>query len=115
MSIAPAGVKLFALQYVGSAEVLDPKALREEIARGLEEAAKISLLKSARLVQTPDADRRVYLLAGPDAEQPGVLQDLVLKLHLAARMAGRKDCPKEEFSCVLPLDVEGAAAEILEE
>lgn len=69
MSIAPAGVKLFALQYVGSAEVLDPKALREEIARGLEEAAKISLLKSARLVQTPDADRRVYLLAGPDAEQ----------------------------------------------
>ena len=76
---------------------------------------KISLLKSARLVQTLDADRRVYLLAGPDAEQPGVLQDLVLKPHLAARMAGRKDCPKEEFSCVLPLDVEGAAAEILEE
>ena len=40
MSIAPAGVKLFALQYVGSVEVLEPKALREEIARDLAEAAK---------------------------------------------------------------------------
>lgn len=40
MSIAPAGVKLFALQYVGSVEVLEPKTLREEIARDLEAAAK---------------------------------------------------------------------------
>lgn len=40
MSIAPAGVKLFALQYVGSVEVLELEALREEIARELTEAAK---------------------------------------------------------------------------
>ena len=40
MSIAPAGVKLFALQYVGSVEVLEPRELREEIARDLAEAAK---------------------------------------------------------------------------
>lgn len=38
-----------------------------------------------------------------------------VKLHLAARLAGREDCPREEFSRVLPQDVEGAAAEILEE
>ena len=38
-----------------------------------------------------------------------------VKLHLAARLAGREDCPREEFSRVLPRDVEGAAAEILEE
>ncbi len=40
MSIAPAGVKLFALQYAGSVEVLEPKTLREEIARDLAAAAK---------------------------------------------------------------------------
>ena len=40
MFIAPAGVKLFALEYAGSVEVLEPKALREEIARELAEAAK---------------------------------------------------------------------------
>lgn len=40
MSIAPAGVKLFALQYAGSVEVLEPRALREEIAQALEAAAK---------------------------------------------------------------------------
>lgn len=40
MSIAPAGVKLFALQYVGSVEVLEPRELREEIARDLAAAAK---------------------------------------------------------------------------
>lgn len=40
MSIAPAGVKLFALQYAGSVEVLEPRALRDEIARDLEAAAK---------------------------------------------------------------------------
>lgn len=40
MSIAPAGVKLFALEYAGSVEVLEPKDLREEIARDLEAAAK---------------------------------------------------------------------------
>ena len=40
MSIAPAGVKLFALEYAGSVEVLEPKVLREEIARELAEAAK---------------------------------------------------------------------------
>lgn len=39
-SIAPAGVKLFALEYAGSVEVLEPRDLREEIARELEEAAK---------------------------------------------------------------------------
>lgn len=40
MSIAPAGVKLFALQYAGSVEVLEPQSLREEIARELEAAAE---------------------------------------------------------------------------
>ena len=40
MSIAPAGVKLFALEYAGSVEVLEPQALREEIARELAAAAK---------------------------------------------------------------------------
>lgn len=40
MSIAPAGVKLFALQYAGSVEVLEPRELREEIARELEAALK---------------------------------------------------------------------------
>lgn len=40
MSIAPAGAKLFALQYAGSVEVLEPRALRAEIARDLEAAAK---------------------------------------------------------------------------
>lgn len=40
MSIAPGGVKFFALQYAGSVEVLEPKALREEIAQELEAAAK---------------------------------------------------------------------------
>lgn len=38
-----------------------------------------------------------------------------VKLRLAARLAGREDCPKEELSRVLPQDVEDAAAEILEE
>lgn len=38
MSIAPAGVKLFALQYAGSVEVLEPRELREEIKRELEAA-----------------------------------------------------------------------------
>ncbi|MDE6589050.1 MAG: AAA family ATPase [Oscillospiraceae bacterium] len=38
-----------------------------------------------------------------------------VKLRLAARLAGREDCPKGELSRVLPQDVEGAAAEILEE
>jgi len=40
MSIAPSGVKLFALQYAEKVEVLEPAALREEIARTLEEAGK---------------------------------------------------------------------------
>ena len=40
MSIAPAGIKLFALQYAGSVEVLEPRELREEIARELERALK---------------------------------------------------------------------------
>ena len=38
MSIAPAGVKLFALQYAGGVEVLEPRELREEIRRELEAA-----------------------------------------------------------------------------
>lgn len=38
-----------------------------------------------------------------------------VKLRLAARLAGREDYPREELSRVLPQDVEGAAAEILEE
>lgn len=38
-----------------------------------------------------------------------------VKLHLAARLAEREDCSTEELSRVLPQDVEGAAAEILEE
>ena len=38
-----------------------------------------------------------------------------VKLRLAARLAGRENCPREELSRVLPQDVEGAAAEILEE
>lgn len=38
-----------------------------------------------------------------------------VKLRLAARLAGCEDCPKEEFSRVLPQDIEDAAAEILEE
>lgn len=40
MSIAPAGMKLFALQYIGSVEVLEPKALRDEIAQDLAAAAE---------------------------------------------------------------------------
>ena len=40
MSIAPAGAKIFALQYAGSVEVLEPQALREEIARELAAAEK---------------------------------------------------------------------------
>lgn len=40
MSIAPAGVKLFALQYAGSVEVLEPESLRREIAKTLEDALK---------------------------------------------------------------------------
>ena len=38
MSLAPAGVKLFALQYAGSVEVLEPEDLRREIAQTLEQA-----------------------------------------------------------------------------
>ena len=38
-----------------------------------------------------------------------------VKLRLAARLAEREDCPKEELFRILPQDVEGAAAEILEE
>lgn len=38
MSIAPAGVKLFALQYAAGVEVLEPRELREEIKRELEVA-----------------------------------------------------------------------------
>lgn len=38
-----------------------------------------------------------------------------VKIHLAARLARREDCPKEALTHVLPQDVEGAAAEILEE
>ena len=40
MSIAPAGAKIFALEYAGGVEVLEPQALREEIARELAAAAK---------------------------------------------------------------------------
>lgn len=40
MSIAPGGVKLFALQYAGSVEVLEPESLRREIAETLEETLK---------------------------------------------------------------------------
>ena len=38
MSVAPAGAKLFALQYIGSVEVLEPESLRQEIAQELEAA-----------------------------------------------------------------------------
>ena len=38
MSIAPAGVKLFALQYAGMVEVLEPAELRDSIRETLEEA-----------------------------------------------------------------------------
>lgn len=38
MSIAPNGVKLFALQYADQVEVLEPESLREEILRTLERA-----------------------------------------------------------------------------
>lgn len=38
-----------------------------------------------------------------------------VKLCLSARLAERADCPREELSGILPQDVEGAAAEILEE
>ena len=41
MSIAPAGVKLFALQYAGSVEVLEPEDLRQEVAQALEEALEL--------------------------------------------------------------------------
>lgn len=40
MSIAPNGVKLFALQYTGSVEVLEPQSLREDILHTLEQAAE---------------------------------------------------------------------------
>ncbi len=40
MSIAPNGVKLFALQYADGVEVLEPKSLREEILLSLEAAAE---------------------------------------------------------------------------
>lgn len=40
MSIAPGGLKLFALQYAGRVEVLDPPELRQEILKTLEEAAE---------------------------------------------------------------------------
>lgn len=39
MSVAPGGVKLFAMQYAGSVEVLEPASLREELAQELAEAA----------------------------------------------------------------------------
>lgn len=40
MSIAPNGVKLFALQYADGVEVLEPQSLREDILRSLEAAAE---------------------------------------------------------------------------
>lgn len=40
MSIAPNGVKLFALQYADGVEVLEPQSLREDILRSLEGAAE---------------------------------------------------------------------------
>ncbi|MEG2455171.1 MAG: WYL domain-containing protein [Oscillospiraceae bacterium] len=39
LNLAPAGVKLFALQYVGGVEVLAPEKLRQEVAQALEEGA----------------------------------------------------------------------------
>lgn len=38
VSVAPAGAKLFALQYIGSVEVLEPESLRQAIAQELEAA-----------------------------------------------------------------------------
>jgi len=40
MSIAPGGVKLFALQYADQVEVLEPESLREDILQTLERAQK---------------------------------------------------------------------------
>ncbi len=40
MSVAPNGVKLFALQYASAVEVLEPQSLREDILQALEEAAE---------------------------------------------------------------------------
>lgn len=41
MSIAPSGLKLFALQYADRVEVLEPQSLRQEILDTLEQAARI--------------------------------------------------------------------------
>lgn len=90
-------------------------------ARDLAEVFR-SMLEWERYVLPPEtaaaaADffrRRLKSPAFGNCREARNLADRV-KLHLAARMAGRKDCPKEEFSRVLPQDVEGAAAEILEE
>lgn len=81
-----------------------------------------SMLEWERYVLPPEtaaaaADffrRRLKSPAFGNCREARNLADRV-KLHLAARMAARKDCPKEEFSRVLPQDVEGAAAEILKE
>ena len=40
MSIAPSGLKLFALQYADWVEVLEPQSLRQEILDTLEQAAQ---------------------------------------------------------------------------
>lgn len=41
MSIAPSGLKLFALQYADRVEVLEPQSLRQEILDTLEQAARV--------------------------------------------------------------------------
>ena len=41
MSIAPSGLKLFALQYADRVEVLEPQSLRREILATLEQAARV--------------------------------------------------------------------------
>ena len=94
---------------------------RDFQARDLAEVFR-SMLEWERYVLPPETAaaaedfflRRMKSPAFGNCREARNLADRV-KLRLAARLAGREDCPREELSRVLPQDVKDAAAEILAE